>query len=1216
DLCILLLLWIEPGEGSSDHEALRPEETFDNRKLVSDMLNTLAANCVHSSKATINNNLKIIRSFVENWGYLITPPKDTITKLFKANSSGKENNQILSAIFLVSIFVVNSISPSGDYTTIEADLAFYGLLISKLTHKFKEIFAPAAEVVGHVLRFYRDKMPNRLEAIEKSVQSQTKGVDIDRFVLVMNRISLSYPDILTNGADLGTAKKHSDPEITKYRRAKDMLFVIPSLSSTSKSKCLEALSSVAKDVPNFFEEAKAKSLLQLLNHREEDCQTFVLLILLALAPQLTFAQIQSAFKDKDAIQKFFGHPSAKCRRAFYAVIVELYKRLSEIEEDTSHFRAIFKNAILKGLTDSDEQIRRVLIEYLHKDGDVANLDIFGRTQGILGSLYAPDAEPSFLNYATYLLLEATKEAPGYSSLLFNSPLPDSHFSEAKKIDGSGMRNDSMLPLFAATQASQENLSSSQMMEGVRRTQEPQWNPTLAADPRQARSLFSITQSEISGTLISLPSGSQGSAHAGRPARSSIYELKRRSFRSDGKDDNVRYARRAEQVKRQQAVAERQKQSGAQTVELRRLYREGELPDIQIKLGELVDPLQALCQRDVDVARHIFSCLVSALLEKAMHPVSSEKRPADKKEAPKRPADTNAFKTAVEGSLLTILQTSTALSSPFIGSILRIIHDVPELSGFDAASISNSADGSMNHSLGILILESIIKGTAADSHRVKRSRTSAGPIERAREPWIELAKIYKSVDDLDAFRSIYEDHVCMGQGTKDAIAAQSLRDWLCARDLFDSVLTEAAGDNMDAANFDKRELDLCARGRLECASKLGQWDVLAPWIWSDLENKLDNLWDHSQPKEPQLGLFLRTFLRLKDGVPADPEGSILMGWTKDEPNPLFSLVNDPKLSEARRAILESSYPIELALASLLGPDLTFSRARQYVESAQEKFLGDFANLNPLVRSKMGALQAITELTEFLDLAEDSKKLSQSGFAAKLLGSWADRYPSFELDSTDVWDEIVFNRDVMLDKLSALVPPDAFEIHGQVAAEKAKYCFAISEADRKQKSFVVADHWLNTQRPEDNDFEPNYHYAASQLNLARLLTSSEPEQQARYVSNPIGGLFYYKVHRDAAGALFDFNFRAFGSRKWAQIEAMDPAMRSSFYSLESDICEMTADILLNSPVKDELSGLLIKNKWIRQVSKSSGFGRPATREDLLRFFVSKGFMRLNDAIAADE
>lgn len=211
------------------------------------------------------------------------------------------------------------------------------------------------------------------------------------------------------------------PEIVKDY-ARDLLFLLPKFAGKMRAKCLYALSSCAPSVENIFDELRAKNLLNLLQHREDDTQINLLIILFNVAPTLRTDQI--SFFLPTALNTFPHHPSDRCRSAFYTLIMRLY----EITDEKSELRKTIKLTILKGLSDPNEEVRSALVNYL-KQNDLIQSDVFERAQLLLGyafcamilevysltrgtsSLYEPEVETSYLNFSTFLFMDAAKEVP-------------------------------------------------------------------------------------------------------------------------------------------------------------------------------------------------------------------------------------------------------------------------------------------------------------------------------------------------------------------------------------------------------------------------------------------------------------------------------------------------------------------------------------------------------------------------------------------------------------------------------------------------------------------------------------------------------------------------------------------------------------------------------------------------------------------------------------
>lgn len=74
---------------------------------------------------------------------------------------------------------------------------------------------------------------------------------------------------------------------------------------------------------------------------------------------------------------------------------------------------------------------------------------------IARNMYDPQAEDTFLTYATYMLLDPTKKSSDYTEPIFADSLPNAKFSDSySNIDTSWRNTSVMTPLFVHTQQSQ------------------------------------------------------------------------------------------------------------------------------------------------------------------------------------------------------------------------------------------------------------------------------------------------------------------------------------------------------------------------------------------------------------------------------------------------------------------------------------------------------------------------------------------------------------------------------------------------------------------------------------------------------------------------------------------------------------------------------------------------------------------------------------------
>ena len=94
------------------------------------------------------------------------------------------------------------------------------------------------------------------------------------------------------------------------------------------------------------------------------------------------------------------------------------------------------------------------------------------------------------------------------------------------------------------------------------------------------------------------------------------QLKNRSYPIVKPAFATSFAQKAEQRKKYIAKSEHiRKETRQKKITLFRKYREGELPDIEIKYKEILDPLQSLARRDIDIARQLLTLIFASLYSK-------------------------------------------------------------------------------------------------------------------------------------------------------------------------------------------------------------------------------------------------------------------------------------------------------------------------------------------------------------------------------------------------------------------------------------------------------------------------------------------------------------------------------------------------------------------------------------------------------------------------
>ncbi|KAJ3178568.1 hypothetical protein HDU85_005175 [Gaertneriomyces sp. JEL0708] len=1160
ELCLVLIRW-----GNSEDEATSPKFVPENSYASKEVLRTLLSSlAISAGKAEsmphVNNNLRIIRAIVEMWAPLVVPPTRAICDYATMEGNSTERIKPLTGIFLLSIMVANGVQPYnahgwGTDSVAVSPASFCESFAHLLSHAKKEVYAACAEALGRWIAFCEsqksDMMDNLLDNVAARLRTwnmvEGKPGEQDRLIMILNRISVGHPRIV---ADYATK----------------LLFVLPRLHGTMKARCLEALASVP-DTPNLFGHLRGHGMLEILQHRNDQTQTYMLVILLNMASSLNEEDIAHFLPT--AMRIFPSHSSEKCRTAFYTMMMKLNSAHGR-KVVSADLRRNLKLGVLQGLADSSDEIRDGVIKYLIREEDLSKKDIFTRTSTILGHFYDPEVEASFLGYSTNFLMEATKDSPGYHTKLFESGLPDAQFIDVS-IDTSASLARAMVPLFASTQASGEQAVGLQT-GFVRATQDMQWTPTQDVNVASARSLFSFSQSEISPSFGTGPTPMEVTtvgtgAPLSRPQRPNIPSLRRHDVRR-----NAAYF--ASQTERQRRAMARtqvlQKEARSRQVTLARKYRAGELPDIQIEHREIIDPMQTLAQLDAEIAKMLFGKLIGSVY-------LNVDEFADLEESEKA-----NYKKDIEDQLQRILRTSTYFIPPVISAVLRCLYEIPK-PNVDIAVLAHASEVSANSEVGIALLEKLIDSTrTAPLLRRRGTNRVNGPVA-AVSTWIHLAGLYKLVAKQETYGSIYESHVSGLGIVKRAVAAESQGSYEHALNFYNDALA------MEGA-LEDYEITICEQGQVECLARLGKWDDLMDIWMTDFGEDTSMMWE-SNRRDTLLSLFIRTFLRLRHGY---KQGEMVVDWTEDEPNPLLSFVDDAMKDPTKRSYIESRYAKELAMLQVCRGN--GSGATHYVQQAQQQLLVEFSTLHPLAQNarlrKLSNLQILHDISSFVQMAQNVRNSSETWKVVPLINRWRETYPSPSLDGVEVWDDLVTLRDILRENVASLVPQlSNLDLKDILEDGRRDDYITMAKVARKQRVPMVADNWL-LKYPATTGFDSRLQYAIIKLTIEKMEQSSDA-MAATMASSIISAVTYH-------------------AKKLAPLSA---TVRAKFLALEGRVYYKLADFLLLEPEDPSVVNELASNKYIRKAAVANNLPPPTDKASLMRFVLTRGLDCLRTACELD-
>jgi DNA-dependent protein kinase catalytic subunit len=1130
DLMVTLLMW----SGTA---------ILDDSYLSTRLLGYLMDNCHHDNRAIFRNNLEIVKTLVECWRSNITFPTESVYRLFSESSGDSKRNR--AGIQLLGVMLANGLCPyepstSGGVT----EERYYRALVSNLGNKYKEIYAATAEVLGMTLNYISEHAHTDVGPLHDLITEQLLALlqkrEEDKFTVCLHKLAKAYPPLVD-------------------RLYSKVLFILPGQHASFKTMSLEILLARADSIPDLYTELKAKRFSQALQQRDEEMQSAGLGILQVMVRTMREEQIAEVLPQ---ITSFSTHVSVQCRSLMYNTLVWIYNSLHSAESSTSEEKdkllRLTRDHLLGGLSDDAESNRLKLFEFWNQESRLPS-DTLGRLTQIFAVLYSPSTESQFLGYTTNLMLELTSRSPDYNRPVFDTPLSECKFQD-QTIDLSWQqRHLQMTPMFAATQASSpgSTLGTGMGTGMLRSTQQSlAFQPTMdmaagdsvgynwmtptvqsmdslsftlgsgsvsAETQPQSSLLFSLARSKQAQQARKLKPVGEGFGRgslqsvAGGPSlagtseeQASISKLKRR-FLKDRQATSTFYARW--QVKKKLKREENRKYQKAardSRVVMYRKYREGELPDIQIKYSEIIRPLQALAQRDGTLGRMLFTCVFSAIFGDVDKQLTEGEAEATKK--------------AVRLCLNDILTSSTLYHPSFIGSLQSICFEQNEFD-VDASSTATASLASSQQPMGVMVLEKQLLQGALEEDRArssKRAKTSRVVGSETTSNWIQLARLYKSLGEYDVLRGIFSGHVGAKKITKDALEAEERSDYKKALDLYKEALScseWADGDPTEA------EQDFWDGAQLNCYDHLLRWKDLQDAVEVNIDDtsppKLDKLWEDSYYQENYLPYLVRSKVKLSSAGVQDPR--------------FVDFLESSLREETKKAVLESRYSSELAMHYIMKND--YSRARYYVDISIQRFLEEWGSLSPLFEENRASclreLQKLVEIREFFEFVDRSGSTVSMSAVDKLLEKWNSRFPHQKRDPISLWDDIVTNRCVLMEKMllrckesSADVSMSSLEsmevefgssflqmLQKRFSKEYVKLYLKISETARVQGNYSVAKHYLqltdNARREhlqDDPELPLRWLWSVTEMRLQQ----SKEDKSPRCVEAIVAVLKQFSTH----------------------------------------------------------------------------------------------------------
>ncbi|XP_054564392.1 DNA-dependent protein kinase catalytic subunit isoform X1 [Eptesicus fuscus] len=999
------------------------DEVLANR-----LLNFLMKHVFHQKRAVFSHNLEIIKTLVECWKDCLSIPYRLIFEKFSRKDPNSKDNSV--GIQLLGIVMANNFPPYDPKCGIESIKYFQALVNNMSFVKYKEVYAAAAEVLGLVLQYITERKHILEESVCELIVKQLKqhqNTMEDKFIVCLNKAVKNFPPL----AD---------------RFMSTVFFLLPKFHGVMKTLCLEVVLCRSEAITDLYLQLKSKDFIQVMRHRDDERQKVCLDIIYKMMAKLKPVELRELL---NPVVEFISHPSPVCREQMYNILMWIHDNYrdpeSQADDDSREIFKLAKDVLIQGLIDENLGLQLIIRNFWSHETRLPS-NTLDRLLA-LNSLYTPKIEMHFLSLATDFLLEMTSMSPDYLNPMFEHPLSECKFQEYTIDSDWRFRSTVLTPMFIETQTSQSALQTwsqegSLSVQGavarqIRATQQQyDFTPTQNIDGKSSFNwltgssidplvdyMVSSSSDSLSSSLLfahkrseklktapsksvgpdfgkkrlALPGDTVDNTPKGTDSRVDILRLRRR-FLKDQEKISLIYAKKgiAEQKRKKEIKSEFKMKHDAQVV-LYRSYRQGDLPDIQIKYSSLITPLQAVAQRDPIIAKQLFGSLFSAIIkEMDKYKTISEKNNITQKLL----QDFNHF-----------LTTTYSFFPPFVACIQEISCQHADLLSLDPASVGAGCLASLQQPVGIRLLEEALLHLAPQEPPPKRAR-GRPRLSPDVLRWMELAKLYRSIGEYDVLRGIFSSEIGTKQVTQNALLEEARSDYFAAAKQYNEALNKQEWEDGEPTEAEKDFWELAS---LDCYNQLAEWKSLAYCsivsVDSESPPDLNKMWSDPFYQETYLPYMIRSKLKL-----------LLQG---ENDQSLLTFIDEAVNKELQKSIIELNYSQELSLLYILQNDI--DRAKYYIEKCIQIFIQSYSSIDVLLHrsrlTKLQSVQTLIEIQEFINFISKQGNLSSLVPLKRLLKTWTNRYPDAKMDPMNIWDDIITNRCFFLSKIEEkLTLPD--------------------------------------------------------------------------------------------------------------------------------------------------------------------------------------------------
>lgn len=453
------------------------------------------------------------------------------------------------------------------------------------------------------------------------------------------------------------------------------------------------------------------------------------------------------------------------------------------------------------------------------------------------------------------------------------------------------------------------------------------------------------------------------------------------------------------------------------------------------------------------------------------------------------------------------------SNSFLNCLLEVILygriiDIP------AKSISRITKSSGLCSLGALILEEqlLANSLKVSEPDVKRRRLETSQYPNSKE-WIELAGLYKVLNDVDAVLSIFRTPVA-GDDLKVSLTTTNCHSIFPCLPIICEFLTfylqeasfaQFSGDWKTAKSAFQRAYDAeldelkehCRQESYQCASQLMQWGFIAKTIETTVEKNYNSLWRERCDDKWMLPWFFRSHLQ---------QFFVKRQFSEDFVDALRDWHNE----RSRSIVINRHYGEEMAIIHLQNEDDTEigrltnqEKARDCLNNNLDWMRKEWVNSNPLASnikfSKFFKLRGAANIDTYLKFLKSEDK---SEGAMDLMKTWRKNLPANH-DDLLISHTFVSYRLLFAD---AILQDEEIQLNEEITRKLKRNCFkqrlrvanlSLHRNNRYVSKFHIAKNEYALQNQDgDEDLKPHFHLSVAKYKYLCGKLDKNPQARLRH------------------------------------------------------------------------------------------------------------------------